>query len=1059
MTGVPLSDLVNESTLAKLRAAADEPGDPETKAAAGMTTAPGGVASKRKRDKDEQRAGSGDDREYSRDAIGQFASGSANPNSGGRPVAGSGVARAKDDDEKDKPRQKRTADGGIDRDGDGDSDPALNAEGFAKIGDLDDLNRQVNNWNDNVPPAKRREQRIRMLARAAELGASDKMLARIRALPAPPPAKDRKDDMDPLEFKDEPASGLMEHKADTGLSGAQVLSADPETGIVEALVSVTGVEDKVKDIIEPGAYTKTLAERDPIGVWSHDDKTWVARTEERREILPGDPFFRDLKTMDGKPWPKEAGAVYVKARFNLETPHGAAAFSDVKFFEGKTGWSIGYRATKAARNVRTGVRRIKELDWFEFSPVMVGAASQPMTLSVKSMADDYRVDPDEAKGLFEEAYDELGADELSRLVELKAQFGVEVKARVRTAEGAEHYGQPIGSVIIPDAPSGNLVASSLKEGMSIEMRVGGGDDYTDVKGKITDVQPDGDGFTKVIVDGKQHRLKNSWPIRVTDGAEGNGGPVTDGDLVALIKEAEDDDERSMLRQAAALPVDQRRAFLTGRQTPKDADAPAGKEPAKAPAANAPAAATASSPAAPAQSPAAKRFEGQKMTAGNAARVLKQTGLDKTHEAVPEGDGSSGMVRIQPKGGKAPDKGTTSAPAAPAAPKDSGSSSAPSAGGGDKAPPAGGGAKAPKKGDQVKVGGREAEVVDVDGDSVTVVDHITGKRRTVKPSELSDNADGKYAGPNAEVDGKVVRTDKPAAPAKPAASGGFKEPANDKGETVSDFVNATIDEIRDQEYRQMESDVQAALDRWKAKPNSGTTSDLIRVLSGIDEDGIDGEKIDDAIDLLEELLKSAAYGGRGRTPQKKADPEPPEVKGSRASLDRSPRKNWVEMRGGLPGYFREVARSISEEHAIPLDRAIPMAIGRIKTWARGGGNVKPDTIAKAAAAVAQWTKMKTQKGFEFDSELLEDLEAKGWLAVEVYEGLVADGVEAKHMLFEPDAEPALEPEPAEVKGDVEVLEPELLARAGEVKTGWWEAEADPTVDFAELVRRRQAMAVD
>lgn len=35
----------------------------------------------------------------------------------------------------------------------------------------------------------------------------------------------------------------------------------------------------------------------------------------------------------------------------------------------------------------------------------------------------------------------------------------------------------------------------------------------------------------------------------------------------------------------------------------------------------------------------------------------------------------------------------------------------------------------------------------------------------------------------------------------------------------------------------------------------------------------------------------------------------------------------------------------------------MAIGRIKVWAAGGGNVKADTRAKAAKAVAQWEKMK------------------------------------------------------------------------------------------------------
>ena len=52
---------------------------------------------------------------------------------------------------------------------------------------------------------------------------------------------------------------------------------------------------------------------------------------------------------------------------------------------------------------------------------------------------------------------------------------------------------------------------------------------------------------------------------------------------------------------------------------------------------------------------------------------------------------------------------------------------------------------------------------------------------------------------------------------------------------------------------------------------------------------------------------------------------------------------------------------------PKQTAIQMAIGRMKVWAAGGGNVKADTRAKAAAAVAEWEKMKmtAQKLAEFD----------------------------------------------------------------------------------------------
>jgi hypothetical protein len=82
-------------------------------------------------------------------------------------------------------------------------------------------------------------------------------------------------------------------------------------------------------------------------------------------------------------------------------------------------------------------------------------------------------------------------------------------------------------------------------------------------------------------------------------------------------------------------------------------------------------------------------------------------------------------------------------------------------------------------------------------------------------------------------------------------------------------------------------------------------------------------------------------------------------GSSASLDRSPRKNWVENSGNLPPYVREIARSIERENAVPLSRAISLAIGAVKRWARGGGNVNADTRAKAAKAVAQWTALRAK----------------------------------------------------------------------------------------------------
>src|SRR5690606_8526810 len=90
---------------------------------------------------------------------------------------------------------------------------------------------------------------------------------------------------------------------------------------------------------------------------------------------------------NGEPWPKEAGALYVKMQFNLKTQRGREAYEDVKFHGEDTEFSIGYTVPKGgATKDHEGIRRIKELNLFEYSPVLFGAASNSRLLtSVKSL--------------------------------------------------------------------------------------------------------------------------------------------------------------------------------------------------------------------------------------------------------------------------------------------------------------------------------------------------------------------------------------------------------------------------------------------------------------------------------------------------------------------------------------------------------------------------------------------------------------------------------------------------------------------------------------------------
>lgn len=168
----------------------------------------------------------------------------------------------------------------------------------------------------------------------------------------------------------------VEHKS--AVAGPMV--SDPETGIVEAYVSVTGVVDNVNDIIQPGAYTKTLEKRTPKGVWSHDWNTPISKALDVKELLPGDPNLPEHFS-NGEKWDKSAGALYVKMQFNMKTQRGRDAFEDVVFYGDQQEWSIGYNVPQgeAVKDKDTGIRHIKSLELFEFSPVLFGAATQART--------------------------------------------------------------------------------------------------------------------------------------------------------------------------------------------------------------------------------------------------------------------------------------------------------------------------------------------------------------------------------------------------------------------------------------------------------------------------------------------------------------------------------------------------------------------------------------------------------------------------------------------------------------------------------------------------------
>jgi peptidoglycan hydrolase-like protein with peptidoglycan-binding domain len=82
------------------------------------------------------------------------------------------------------------------------------------------------------------------------------------------------------------------------------------------------------------------------------------------------------------------------------------------------------------------------------------------------------------------------------------------------------------------------------------------------------------------------------------------------------------------------------------------------------------------------------------------------------------------------------------------------------------------------------------------------------------------------------------------------------------------------------------------------------------------------------------------------------------------LERKPGKqNWVDYAGGLPSYIERIAKHLHYEKGKDISTAIAIAVNTVKKWATGvnhnGSKLKPDTVAKAQAAVAEWEAKKAK----------------------------------------------------------------------------------------------------
>lgn len=161
-----------------------------------------------------------------------------------------------------------------------------------------------------------------------------------------------------LALKD--AADTMDRKA----CALDLKAAPAEDGTFEGYASVFGVVDQGYDVVERGAFVKSLARRKPKMLWQHEMDKPIGVWDEVREDERG---------------------LYVKGRLLTEVAKGREALALLKA-GAIDSMSIGYRTVEATMEPGDRmIRKLLEIDLFEISLVTFPMLPDAKVTGVKSI--------------------------------------------------------------------------------------------------------------------------------------------------------------------------------------------------------------------------------------------------------------------------------------------------------------------------------------------------------------------------------------------------------------------------------------------------------------------------------------------------------------------------------------------------------------------------------------------------------------------------------------------------------------------------------------------------
>ena len=136
-------------------------------------------------------------------------------------------------------------------------------------------------------------------------------------------------------------------------------------GVFEGYASLFDRQDLGRDVVAPGAFRDSLAKRGAAGIrmlFQHD---------------PNQPIGAWSRLYE------DARGLYARGRLTTEVARAREVLALMRA-GAIDGLSIGFRAVKGARNARTGVRRLEQVDLWEISIVTFPMLPEARVASVKA---------------------------------------------------------------------------------------------------------------------------------------------------------------------------------------------------------------------------------------------------------------------------------------------------------------------------------------------------------------------------------------------------------------------------------------------------------------------------------------------------------------------------------------------------------------------------------------------------------------------------------------------------------------------------------------------------